>query len=297
MILRVQPNRRTAFTMIEIAMALAIIGFALVAIIGVLPQGVEVQKNNRRETIINQDASFYIDALRGGKQRLDDLTNYIATITNHWVYFSTNGTVLNQGNDAYTNISTAALALGDPRFKVTNPYYTPITDYRLTNGLRILGIMSTPRYQQFNDGSFVSNNVVVYARALSGAANEKAPQTNDLLREIAFSYRFAVQIAPHTSEATNWNNGSFDAQFNSMFGTNATGAFEKELRKNLHANLCDVRLHFRWPLLPNGDIGKGEKKFRVLVANSLEKTTDPKFTAMTWYFFKPQAFIPFKDAP
>ena len=293
MILRVQPNRRAAFTMIEIAMALAIIGFALVAIIGVLPQGVNVQKENRRETIINQDASFYMDALRGGKQRLDDLTNYVTTITNRWVHFSTNGAILNQGNDAYTNISTDELPLGDSRFKVTNPYYTAITDYRLTNGLRILGIMSTPRYQRFNDGSFVSNNVVVYARALSGAANEKAPQTNDLLREIAFSYRFAVQIAQHTSEANNWNNGSFDAQFNEMGMT----VFEKELRKNLHANLADVRLHFRWPLLPNGDIGKGEKKFRVLVANSLEKTTDPKFTDMTWYFFKPQAFIPFRDAP
>jgi len=45
-----------AFTMIEIAICLGVIGFALVAIIGILPTGMSVQKDNRQETIINQDA-------------------------------------------------------------------------------------------------------------------------------------------------------------------------------------------------------------------------------------------------
>ena len=43
--------------MIEIALSLAIIGFALVAIIGVLPIGMNVQKDNREATIVNQDAT------------------------------------------------------------------------------------------------------------------------------------------------------------------------------------------------------------------------------------------------
>ena len=43
--------------MVEIAICLAIIGIALVAIIGVLPLGINVQKDNREETIINQDAT------------------------------------------------------------------------------------------------------------------------------------------------------------------------------------------------------------------------------------------------
>ena len=50
--------------MIEIALCLAIIGFALVAIIGVLPTGLNVQKDNREETIINQDAAVWMDAVR-----------------------------------------------------------------------------------------------------------------------------------------------------------------------------------------------------------------------------------------
>ncbi|MFM2295558.1 MAG: hypothetical protein RLZZ350_1971, partial [Verrucomicrobiota bacterium] len=230
---RSAPRQQAAFTMIEIAMALAIVGFALVAIIGVLPQVVNVQRDNRRETIINQDANFYIDALRGGAQRLDDLTNYVMSITNAWVGYGIDGKTNGLfGYDTYTNVPTdgpISLPLGDARFRVTNPYFKSLngnkelTDYRITNGLRILGVMSLPRYQMFNDGTSVSNSVVVYARALSGAANEKNPQTNDLLKDIAFSYRFSVQIAPQTSGATNWNNGSFNAQFDSEFGTNAAG--------------------------------------------------------------------------
>ena len=55
---RSQMASRRAFTMIEIAISLAIIGFALVAILGVLPIGMSVQRENREETIINQDAKI-----------------------------------------------------------------------------------------------------------------------------------------------------------------------------------------------------------------------------------------------
>ncbi|MGD0614189.1 MAG: type II secretion system protein, partial [Verrucomicrobiota bacterium] len=61
-------SRQSGFTMIEIALCLAIIGFALVAIIGVLPTGLNVQKDNREETIINQDAAVWMDAIRHGAQ-------------------------------------------------------------------------------------------------------------------------------------------------------------------------------------------------------------------------------------
>ena len=41
------------FTMIEIAISLAIIGIALVSIIGILPIGMHTQQDNREETLIN----------------------------------------------------------------------------------------------------------------------------------------------------------------------------------------------------------------------------------------------------
>src|SRR6266853_6335388 len=54
----------SAFTMIDIAICLAVIGFALVAIIGVLPLGMNVQRENREETVVNQDASVFLNAVR-----------------------------------------------------------------------------------------------------------------------------------------------------------------------------------------------------------------------------------------
>src|SRR5271169_5569951 len=86
-------NRRlkfeNGFTMIEIAISLAIIGIALVGIIGVLPLGMNVQRDNREETIINQDATVLLEAIRSGARGLNDLTNYVYAITNNWTNVTT----------------------------------------------------------------------------------------------------------------------------------------------------------------------------------------------------------------
>jgi len=62
-----------AFTLIEIAIAIGVIGFALVAIIGILPTGLEVQRDNRTETILNQDGTFWLEAIRNGARTTNDL--------------------------------------------------------------------------------------------------------------------------------------------------------------------------------------------------------------------------------
>ena len=67
--------------MVEIAICLAIIGFALVAIIGILPAGLQVQKENREDTLISQDGEYFMEAIRSGAMGLDDLTNHVETIT------------------------------------------------------------------------------------------------------------------------------------------------------------------------------------------------------------------------
>ena len=73
--------------MIEIAICLAIIGIALVAIVGVLPLGMSVQRENREGTIINQDATVLLEAVRTGARGMDDLTNYVYAVTNYWTLF------------------------------------------------------------------------------------------------------------------------------------------------------------------------------------------------------------------
>src|SRR5258705_14021111 len=62
-----------AFTLIEIAVCLGIIGFALVAIIGILPAGLQVQRDNKEDTVINQEGMYILDAIRNGAEELTNL--------------------------------------------------------------------------------------------------------------------------------------------------------------------------------------------------------------------------------
>src|SRR6188768_670419 len=72
-------RREAAFTMVEIAIALGVIAFALVAIVGVLPIGLQTQKDNREDTVVNQDAGVLIEAIRNGGRDIVsvDLGSYV----------------------------------------------------------------------------------------------------------------------------------------------------------------------------------------------------------------------------
>ena len=106
----------SAFTLVEVAIALAVIGFALVAIIGILPAGLNVQKENREETIINQEVSIWMDAIRQGAEGMDYLVDYVDLITVTKAYF-----------DAAGNPSFTAL-------QYFTPYESRPASYELTNG-------------------------------------------------------------------------------------------------------------------------------------------------------------------
>lgn len=75
--IRAARSAKAGFTMVEIAMAVAVIAFALVAIVGLLPLGMETQRDNREETIVNHDGTYLLDAIRGGGQYIDELTNFV----------------------------------------------------------------------------------------------------------------------------------------------------------------------------------------------------------------------------
>src|SRR3954466_2814828 len=72
---------RSGFTMVEIALCIAVVAFALVAILGVLPTGMTVQKDNRDDGVINQDGRYWLEAIRSGARGLDDITNFVESIT------------------------------------------------------------------------------------------------------------------------------------------------------------------------------------------------------------------------
>jgi prepilin-type N-terminal cleavage/methylation domain-containing protein len=182
--LRPSHFQRSAFTMVEVAISLAIIGIALVAIVGVLPRGMDVQRDNREATIINQDATIFIEAIRNGSRGLDDLTNYVYAIVN-----------VGSNPVGYINpwLTNAMNFSGVSTFPSVTQWY-PI----LTNGASIVGLSSTPEF--VNGGS---NHIYVCVRSISGPAVEKPPQDNPIIQQDSFGYRIVSENMPvQTADTT-----------------------------------------------------------------------------------------------
>lgn len=269
--------------MIEIALCLAIIGVALVAIIGVLPIGMNVQKDNREETIVNQDATLLMDAIRTGAQGLNDLTNYVYEISNSWVLFNPDGSVKRNNYNVYTY--TKATVDGSPTAYMA-----------LTNGANIVGLLSTPEFTDINGypinnasgvvtppGSvptqvqYYSNHIVAFVHSISGSAVEKPPQDNALMQQDSFGYRLISVNAPLAADTN-------DPAFNPA----VTNAFNWQLAANLH----EIRLRFSYPLQPNGSLGAGDHNFRSLIGGQIGmayRTVNPVFGQIL-YFYQWQSF-------
>jgi len=230
----------------KIALSLAIIAFALVAIIGVLPAGVKVQQENREETIINQDGLFLLEAIRTGSKGVDDLTNYVESVTVRYGRLN---------SITFTN----TLAANVPN--------------RLTNGLQIIGLLSTPKFERMPDGSTRSNAVEAHVRAITGVAGEKS-RLND---QVAFRYRVRSEVVPFMNRPPGWVSGRSN---------------EFAIATNLLNNLYDVRLTLRWPLYQKGqnwETGRSRKSFRTLVSGELRPFTPPR-SRYSFYWFEPNAF-------
>jgi prepilin-type N-terminal cleavage/methylation domain-containing protein len=163
-------SRRGArgFTMVEIAMCLAIVSFALVAILGVLPTGLTVQKANLEDTIILQEGNFLLEAIRSGARNVPQLTNYVD----------------------YIRVTNSA-----------SPWYG-VTNFRTSDD--IIGLLTYPKYTMLN-GRLTTNAVAAKFRAMTGSASDKGRSAG--ARDFAFSYVVNSEVAPYAAYApvvTNW---------------------------------------------------------------------------------------------
>lgn len=270
-----------AFTIIEIAICLGVIGFALVAIIGILPSGMTVQKDNRQETIVNQDASIFMEAIRDGAQGVDDLTNYVDAITNYWTFYN-NGTPGKSGYDGYTYTNSDVSSYN--------------ASFPITFGNRIIGLLSAPKYTDVvingNSVSFQSNYVVAYVRAISGNAELKYPQKNSEALQNSFAYRMVSEVVPYAYYDPSWTNyGNTNVilppgQSNTLFNA----AMILRAQQN---NLYDLRLLFRWPLFQNGEVGAGRQAFRTITGGFLMRTNDGGYPSgvSNIFLFQPRTYV------
>jgi type II secretory pathway pseudopilin PulG len=260
------------FTMIEIAIAIGVIGFALVAIIGILPAGMNVQKDNREDTLIGQDAPYIMDAIRNGcvlktnyppaNEGLNFLTNYVESIT-------------------FSNF-------------VNSNFVSSMGYSNFLSGSNIIGLLSTPQPLIANTANYLYTTAII--RALSGPA----VQQNGSNLATAFRYQMTVQILPFINippDTTNWTNpdyppGSTAAILRSNRWLETTLTTSTAGNGALAYNLYDIRLHFSWPVLPNGNVGPGRQTYRSVIAAQLFPVlvNEIGFGTETNWFFQPLSY-------
>jgi len=198
-----------------------------VAIVGVLPLGMQVQRDNREETVINHDGVFLLEAIRNGRG-IEDLNIFVEQIT-QWS---------NRPPQAPLDI-----------------YKVDVTNNPAMNGGKVVGLLSNPMSWR--------NEAIV--RSLNGPAAEKGLLGNK--QELAFRYKLLTEIRPFMS---------FDPD---MLSTNLLSILQTNL-------LHEVRLTFRYPLLPGNRTGTGKKVFRALVSGAILQDADPADPDADerWYF-------------
>jgi len=220
----VPSDRRTqrAFTLVEIVLSLAIIAIALVAIIGVLPIGLNVQAENQEESIISADAAIWMEAFRNGAQGMEYLAQddpggddfYIDEVKVEQLV-----RIRNPLGHAYRD---DAVDVGSSQtFYLTN----------FTSASNLVGVLSLPKFPQ-NYGTLPANarytnwNVYADVRALNGNLGDLAADM-----DFAFKYRMTPELVPiqglrppHLSTT----NGPLWI---------------------METNLFELRLSFRWPLI------------------------------------------------
>jgi type II secretory pathway pseudopilin PulG len=246
------PSGQAGFTMVEIALCLGVIAIALVAIIGVMPTGLQVQRDNREDTILNQDGRFFLEAIRSGARGSDHLTNYVLSIT-----------VSNSLGDRliHTNSMRSSVPAG-----YTNS---------LVNGRAIIGYLTTNRYVVQNN-RLITNYVTALVRSMSGTAEGRSERwrIEGEPLPLAFNYLMSVEVTPSITQPpymTNWNNPNLQPPEVMAFSNNWMRAL------NQAENFSELRLTLQGPVFQRGltlDVLGRQKTFRTVVSGARELTLE-----------------------
>ncbi len=261
----IRASRRTAgFTMVELAICIAVVAVAMVAIIGVLPSGLGSQQLSREETIVNQDATVLLEAIRTGAWLSDDLTNYVDYVVIERRVFDGENS-----NRVITN------GFAGPWFSRAN--VPPPATY-LQSPLDVVGALSLPKYESIPEydayfnrkvpGQGFTNTVIAQFRAFSGSLNEKPMITNSLspvagTYDSSFRYLVRVEISPVRTRP--------QPSTNRVALTNTIVALHTQENVVRHS-LYDVSLTVQWPVFGNevpARVGNNSRTLRTQVQGRL----------------------------
>jgi len=166
-----------AFTMVEVALSLAIIAFALAAILGVLPTGANMQRDNRENTIINQEGTFWLEAIRSGTTNLDEMTNYVDQVQ----------AIYTGGPNAFANLDSREI-VGLLTVPTPNVLRTEATVRAITGSAAEKGSPVAFRYQ-------LTSQVIPFTTVTNSLSADEAAVQDQLqnnLHEVRLTLRWPV---------------------------------------------------------------------------------------------------------
>lgn len=272
---RICGGRNSAFTLVEIALCIAVVSIAMVAIIGVLPTGMNVQQQNREESLLNQDAELLLNVLRSGQVGSRDLLNFADRVTLVRDY--------RDGSATRTNHFHGPLVAD-----------APDTSEPMTDVFQLLGLVSRPRYtrevsQNTPNGSVaVTNTIRLEMRTLSGSmANQPVIRSGNVRtpgndQRIDFAFRYLVTVETVSRQ-----------------GVRVPGDITRP-EDPTASGVSEIRMTFEWPLVRFGAapnqyrLGLNRREFRteVLSSPTLLVGNVPQNTT----YFGPVVF-PYRPAP
>lgn len=261
-----------AFTMVELALCIGIIAFAMVAIMGVLPIGLNVQKQNREDTIIDQEGPQWINIIRSGQSGWGDLTNYLDFIVVEHTPMGVSG--------------------GQQRYRFQGPFPWPPPEDSITRTEQLVSLLSIPKYEA-DSGTLYSNRVYAVFRSLSGAQNNQVLNSGQVgfspgeeKLDDAFRYQIEVELVP-VSPTPTLDMGQTDPVYTNLTTLEniRMGGFLNAYRLDpvnvvrllrspsenrsdrdiMSGTLYDLRLTFRWPVFKVGNeiqFGANSRTFR-----------------------------------
>lgn len=203
-------NTQGGFSIAEVMLAIGVVAFGLVAVLGVLPAGLTVQKDNREETIIRYDAQYWMTVLRAGMQPTDALHQV------EWVE-------LQVGDGSSTNVYRAHRPRlgGDgagPEWANLPPLFrghlkqtswpTDVIGWMSIpdDGTGLGSVKKTARVRALNGQLFDR----IYGRKVLVATRQEFVSEGDTAfhplsgGEFAFSYLLETRIAPDPANANLW---------------------------------------------------------------------------------------------
>ena len=246
-----QPrDRSAAFTLTELALCIAVVGIALTAIIGVLPSGLNVQKQNREDTLVAQDAQFLIESIRSGAMAIPDLTNQVDFIL--W---------------RRTGAQRQEFYFRGPNYQEA----LPGTVIPLTASWQVTALLGMPRFEAVPAG-IVQNEVTAQFRTFSSPFSEKSyrgaggrPDPSRL--ETAMRY-----LVTSETQTTPTRPPLILSGYTNVVASNIVTS--QVLR--IEQGLSDLRLTFQWPVYRvGGDFraGNSRRSYRTLVRSDRDLLT------------------------